>query len=260
MEHNHLLADLWDINTFDDIVCRRICGFITWGQDTRASRLFRLEPCIRRHMADDVRRLVAITSLILCGSFWNHREFLEESKTRQRTSRRRQCRYATCLASDVRQKKINSRDPRRWGKAKMSTELPHIFWEIIGKALIFSLLHAVFLRAASWWINKVKVPFGKAYGYCFLIAVVGGMVATIIGTAITHLPLSMSAIIAIAWAATLILLLPLSTGIYGTAIKNDTGKPIGFKKGFLTSITQFGLAAAIMALLFGIILLGARMR
>jgi hypothetical protein len=64
----------------------------------------------------------------------------------------------------------------------------------------------------------------------------------------------------IAWSATLILLLPLSSGIYGTAIKTDTGEPIGLKKGFQTSITQFGLAAAIMALLFGFILLGARMR
>ena len=77
MEHNPLFADRRDIDNFDDIVCRRICCFINWGQDTRTSRLFRLEPCVRRHMADAVRRLVAITSLFLCCTFWNYREHFE---------------------------------------------------------------------------------------------------------------------------------------------------------------------------------------
>lgn len=107
-----------------------------------------------------------------------------------------------------------------------------MFGDLIVKALIFSLLHAVYLRAASEWINSVKVPFVKAYGYSFIIAVVGGVAATIIGNAITHLPLPMSAIIATAWAATLLLLLALSAGIYGAVIKMATGEPIGLKKAF----------------------------
>lgn len=137
----------------------------------------------------------------------------------------------------------------------MEKALSELIGQTIGKALVFSLVHAVFLRAAAQWVVKIKVPYGKAYGLTFLIAVVGGMFATFFGFAFAHLPLSQAAFMIVNLSIATCVVIAFATGVYGVVLKTPDGQAIGIKKGLFTALVHMALVLAIIGVLFLIVIL-----
>jgi len=141
----------------------------------------------------------------------------------------------------------------------MEKILPELMGKVIGRALVLSLVHAVFLRAAAQWIAKVKVPYKKAYGLTFLIAVVGGIFMTLFGFTASYLPFTPAIFTLLNLIVSLILVTVLATGVYGTAIKNKDETPIGIRKGFFTALVHMGLGLCVMGVVILVVFVGMKM-
>ena len=140
----------------------------------------------------------------------------------------------------------------------MEKILPELIGKAIGRALILSLIHAVFLRAAAQWIAKVNIPYKKAYGLTFLIAVVGSIFITLFGFLASYLPLTPVIFTLLNLIVSLILVIVLATGVYGTAIKNKDETPIGIRKGFFTALVHMGIGVGVMGIVMLIVFVGMK--
>lgn len=138
----------------------------------------------------------------------------------------------------------------------MENVSPDLVGQLFSRSLFLSLIHAIFLRLAAQWIAKVRVPYARAVGLTFLTLVVGGLFSFFTGKALLSLGLSQPPLMIVNLLSSLVVVLAVASGVYGTAIKDEGGIAIGIRKGFLTALVHMAIGLAIALLLMGIIIGG----
>lgn len=141
---------------------------------------------------------------------------------------------------------------------------------IVGLAVMI-LINAVILRAATAWVAKIHLDFGKAALLSLLVGVLNLVVGFLIGFAIgivagaTGRPAPGADLPGI--AAQLLSLVAgffIASGVYGTLIKYPDGdQPIGFAKGALITLVSYAIILVIViviALIVGAVLLATGTR
>ena len=125
------------------------------------------------------------------------------------------------------------------------------------------LINAVILRAASSWVAKIDLEFGRACLISVAVMVTNFVVSFIIGFALGAGAVAAggqpgavnSAAGAMAQVLSLISSFFIASGIYGAMIKDpDNFQPIGFGKGALITLVSYAIVIAIVLVIGAIVL------
>ena len=137
--------------------------------------------------------------------------------------------------------------------------VPELMVKMLVRAVVTSLVHAVFLRAAAKWVAKVDLPYKNAYGLTLLISLTGGMSSIFFLAVFSRFTAATASVILIlAVTISIATSIVLATIVYGSAIRNDDGTPIGMLKGFFTTLAHIAIGAAVAGVVVLIVVLAAK--
>lgn len=120
---------------------------------------------------------------------------------------------------------------------------------IAAVALIGGFILAFILRLISRIILKLTIPFARAYWLSVIIIVIATVATMAIKSLLATYDLWITIVVdtivtTVIWAA-----------IIGYGVKRQDNIPIGFKKGLLLTFVYFAIAAVVVCVYLGIVLL-----
>jgi hypothetical protein len=124
---------------------------------------------------------------------------------------------------------------------------------IILPSFTYSLIHAIFLRAACQAVLKFRPNFGNAYLAALAGNLAGGLLGLVFGQQLMGDSAGPESFIFLLVAAVVV-----SSFVYGELIKTPQGEKIGFENGIKVTLLAFLISIVMIAIFFGVVILIVR--